>query len=77
MAMSQRERMRSRAGANEPSLSELNFNRRNADAPNIEMKIEQMILEGFSPSDRYRIGDSVQNELERIFNAQGVSWTIK
>ena len=74
--MSQRERARSRLGVNDSSIAVTNLFERNLDEPNVEMKIEQMILEGFSPSDRYRIGDSVQNELERIFNEQGVSWTI-
>ena len=74
--MSQRERARSRLGVNDSSIAVTNLFERNLEEPNVEMKIEQMILEGFSPSDRYRIGDSVQNELERIFNEQGVSWTI-
>jgi hypothetical protein len=76
MAMSQRQRARSRLGVNDSSIAVTNLVERNLDEPNVVMKIEQMILEGFGPSDRYRIGDSVQNELERIFTEQGVSWTI-
>lgn len=74
--MSQRKRARSRLGVNDSSIAVTNFVERNLEEPNVEMKIEQMILEGFSPSDRYRIGDSVQNELEHMLTDQRVSWTI-
>lgn len=74
--MSHRERARSRLGVNDSSIAVTNLFERNLDEPNVEMKIEQMILEGFSPSDRYRIGDAVQSELQQIFTEQGVPPTI-
>ena len=30
------------------------------------------MLHGFAPGDRYRIGDAVERELERLFAEQGV-----
>lgn len=32
----------------------------------IEIQIEELVLEGFSPFDRYRIGEAVQRELTRL-----------
>lgn len=37
---------------------------------NIELHIEELILHGFSPSDRYRIGGAVDRELARLFAEQ-------
>jgi hypothetical protein len=33
----------------------------------VEISIDELILEGFAPSERYRIGEAVQRELERLF----------
>lgn len=38
---------------------------------NIELHIEELVLRGFAPSDRYRIGDAVAHELARLFAEQG------
>lgn len=38
---------------------------------NIELHIEELILEGFAPGDRYRIGEALECELTRLFNEQG------
>jgi hypothetical protein len=40
--------------------------------PNVELHIEELVLYGFSPGDRYRIGDAVECELGRLFIEQGV-----
>lgn len=33
---------------------------------NIELHIEELILHGFAPQDRFRISEAVQNELTRL-----------
>ena len=33
---------------------------------NIELHIEELILQGFAPQDRFRISEAVQNELTRL-----------
>jgi len=38
----------------------------------IEVHIEELILEGFAPGDRWRVGAAVQEELGRLFSRQGV-----
>jgi hypothetical protein len=35
--------------------------------------IEELVLHGFAPGDRYRIGEAVQRELVRLIALQGVS----
>jgi hypothetical protein len=39
---------------------------------NIELHIEGLVLHGFAPDDRYRIGEAVERELARLFAEQGV-----
>jgi hypothetical protein len=39
---------------------------------NLELRIEEMVLHGFAPGDRYRIGDAMQRELARLFTEQGM-----
>ena len=43
---------------------------------NVELNIEELVLHGFSPGDRLRIGDAVQRELVRLFAEQGVSQSL-
>ena len=38
----------------------------------IELHIEELVLHGFAPADRYRIGDTVQRELTRLLAEQGM-----
>jgi len=38
--------------------------------PSIELRIEELVLRGFTPGDRYRIGEAVERELARLL-AQG------
>lgn len=43
---------------------------------NIELHIEQLVLHGFRPNDRYRIGKAVELELTRLFTEQGISYSM-
>ena len=38
----------------------------------IELHIEELVLHGFAPSDRYRIAHAVERELARLFADQGL-----
>lgn len=40
--------------------------------PDIKLHIEELVLEGFAPADRHRIGAAVKSELARLFAEQGV-----
>jgi hypothetical protein len=40
--------------------------------PDIDLQIEELVLHGFAPGDRYRIGEAVEHELARLFDEQGV-----
>lgn len=37
---------------------------------NLELHIEELVLHGFAPGDRRRIGDAVERELARLFAAE-------
>jgi hypothetical protein len=39
---------------------------------NVELHIEELVLHGFAPSCRYRIGETVERELARLLAEQGV-----
>jgi hypothetical protein len=39
---------------------------------NIALHIEELVLHGFAPGDRYRIAAAVERELQRLFAEQGV-----
>ncbi len=39
---------------------------------NVELRIEELVLRGFAPGERYRIGEAVERELARLFDEQGV-----
>lgn len=39
---------------------------------NVELHIEELVLHGFSPADRYRIGEMVERELTRLFAEEGI-----
>jgi hypothetical protein len=43
-----------------------------ASPPAIELDIQELVLHGFSATDRFAIGDAVQRELERLITEQGV-----
>lgn len=38
----------------------------------VEVYIEELVLHGFPPGDRYRIGDAVKLELERLLTENGL-----
>jgi hypothetical protein len=40
--------------------------------PNIELHIEELVLHGFAPGDRYQIGDAAERELSRLFAEENV-----
>ena len=39
----------------------------------IEVQIDALVLHGFAPSDRHRIGEAVERELARLMSDQGIS----
>lgn len=45
--------------------------------PRVELHIEELVLEGFSPGDRYRIGAAVEAELARLLEERGVPGSLK
>ncbi len=38
---------------------------------NVELQVEELVLRGFAPGDRYRIGEAVERELARLFVERG------
>jgi hypothetical protein len=46
-------------------------------APTVDLRIEHLVLNGFSPADRHSIADAVQNELARLLDEQGLPSGIK
>jgi len=44
---------------------------------NIELNIEELVLHGFSPGDRYPIGEAVEQELTRLLADQGVPQSLE
>jgi hypothetical protein len=45
-------------------------------SPNIELHIEELVLHGFAPGDRYEIGAAVERELARLFAEQGLPTSL-
>jgi len=43
---------------------------------NIELHIEELVLHGFAPGDRYRIGEAVEQELTRLLADRGVPQSL-
>ena len=43
---------------------------------NVELHIEELVLHGFPPGDRHRIGDAVERELSRLFAERGVPHSL-
>lgn len=44
---------------------------------NVELHIEELVLHGFSPGDRYRIGEAVEQELSRLLADRGVPESLE
>jgi hypothetical protein len=40
--------------------------------PSVEINIDELILHGFSPADRYKIGEALRGELARLIIENGV-----
>jgi hypothetical protein len=40
--------------------------------PSVELNIEEMVLDGFPPGDRYVIGEAVERELALLLGEQGI-----
>ncbi len=38
----------------------------------VELHIEELVLDGFSPAERFRIGRAVEQELGRLFAERGL-----
>jgi hypothetical protein len=70
MAMSQRERMRSRAGVEPAELSAANFGGKGS-RPAIDVRIDELLVHGIEVADRFYLADAVQGELMRILSEQG------
>jgi hypothetical protein len=41
-------------------------------SPRVEVTVDEFVLHGFQPSERYTIGDAFQLELERLFSGAGL-----
>lgn len=37
----------------------------------VELRIEELVLDGFAPQDRYAIGDALERELMRLLAEEG------
>jgi hypothetical protein len=58
--------------------SELNSQLRTFNSePSIELRIEELVLQGFVPSDRYAIGDAVERELARLLAEHGAPISLR
>ncbi|MEO8108829.1 MAG: hypothetical protein ABI594_02300 [Ginsengibacter sp.] len=45
--------------------------------PNIEINIGELVLHGFSPADKFRIGQAVEQHLTSLFIEQGVPSSLQ
>jgi hypothetical protein len=43
----------------------------------MELRIEELVLHGFAPGDRYAVGDTVERELARLLGEQGVPISLR
>jgi hypothetical protein len=43
----------------------------------VELHIEELVLHGFAPAQRYVIGDAVERELARLLYEQGVPSSLQ
>jgi len=44
---------------------------------NIELNIEELVLHDFSPGDRHRIGEAMEQELTRLLADRGVPQSLE
>jgi hypothetical protein len=45
--------------------------------PPIELHIDELVVNGFAPADRYAISDAVERELTRLLGEQGVPSSLR
>jgi hypothetical protein len=45
--------------------------------PSVELQIEELVLHGFPPSDRYLIGEAVEQELTQLIGEQGIPGSLR
>jgi len=77
--MNQRSEVRSKRSEVRSRRSELNPEsfREQAAQPSVELRIEELVLHGFAPGDRYVIGDAVERELTRLLDEHGVPISLR
>ena len=68
--MSQRERMRARQTA--PDAGDASAQSA-AAPPSIDLRVEQLVVDGLPASDRDRFGNALQAELERLLAERGMA----
>ena len=44
--------------------------------PSVEVHIDELVLHGFEPAQRYTIGDAIERELTRLFTDHGAPMAI-
>jgi hypothetical protein len=67
-----------------PGVSPISFQSESAgfispvDKPraSVDLRIGELLLDGFTPADRYAIGEAVERELARLLNEQGTPSTV-
>ena len=45
--------------------------------PSVDLHIEELVLDGFAPSDRYAIGDSLARELAWLLGEEGIPISLR
>ena len=45
--------------------------------PSVALHIEELVLHGFAPGDRYVIGDAVEHELARLLGEEGIPISLR
>jgi hypothetical protein len=45
--------------------------------PSVELHIEELVLDGFVPGERYGISDAVERELARLVGQQGIPSSLR
>jgi hypothetical protein len=45
--------------------------------PSVELHIEELVLDGFVPGERYGISDAVERDLARLLGQQGIPSSLR
>jgi hypothetical protein len=61
-----------------PALPTQRFSPRSSNGlrQSVELHIEELVLHGFNPANRYAIGEAIERELTRLFTEQGAPSAI-